>query len=395
MTARRVATAPAGEYGDGAGLILRVSESLSRKWVYRYSLNGRRREMGLGTVQDGIGLADARLRAAEARRLVKDRIDPIDARRSKKSASEARKTFGECADAFIEAKRAEWRSDRHVYQWRLSMGRHAAPLRDMPVDSVDTSAVLSVLSPLWQRAPETASRVRGRIELVLDAARVQGMRVGDNPARWRGHLSHILPKRQRIAKQHYSAMPYAELPSFIARLRERESVARLALEFTIACSARSGEVLGATWSEIDIDGRTWTLAPSRMKSGRGHIVPLSGRALEILNRVKVARTGNIVFPGRVHGRPLAPATFGRVLSDMGIDATAHGFRAAFATWCQDRGFPADVIETALAHQIGTETTRAYSRSDLLQRRRDLMDAWARFLEGKAEGGADVLAFKRP
>jgi hypothetical protein len=298
LSARAAATAKPGRYCDGRGLWLAVSPSGARKWIFRFTFGGRVTEMGLGNA--AVSLAAAREKASEARKLVASGVNPIEAKREAKRLSAGKPTFGQCADALIEAKSSEWRNEKHRGQWKMTLAEYAKPLRDMPVDQVDTEAVLGVLQPLWQAKPETASRLRGRIESVLDAARAKGhiTRNEANPAQWRGHLDKLLPKRQKLSHGHHAAMAFDDVPKLICRLRDREAMAALALEFTILTAARSGEVLGARWAEFDFDAKVWTIPAARMKAGREHRVPMSTRALTILERLAKARSGEFVFPGR-------------------------------------------------------------------------------------------------
>jgi integrase len=270
----------------------------------------------------------------------------------------------------------------------------AAPLRSRPIDEIDTAEVLAVLTPLWQTRPETASRLRGRIEAVLDAAKAQGHRSGDNPAAWRGHLSHLLPKRGKLTRGHHAAMAYRDVPAFIAQLRECNVIAAMALEFCILTATRSGEIYGARWSEIDVEAKVWTLPAARMKAAREHRVPLSARALAILEKLGDAKTSDYVFPSP-HGRkPLSHVSMAKVMHRLQIDGvTVHGFRSAFRDWCgETTSFPREVAEAALAHVAGDATERAYRRGDALEKRRKLMDAWAQFCEPKA--GSNVLSMAR-
>jgi Arm DNA-binding domain/Phage integrase family len=292
LTARGAATIKPGRYGDGGGLYLIVSETGARKWVFRFSFAGKVTEMGLGSASD-VSLASARASAGAARKILAVGQNPIEARREAGKAIAAKPTFGQCADALLEAKSSEWRNEKHRAQWKMTLETYAEPLRALPVDIVDTQAVLSVLHPLWQKLPETASRLRGRIEAVLDAARAKGHigRNEANPARWRGHLDKLLAKRQKLTRGHHAALPFRDVPAFIGQLRRRDATAALALEFTILTAARSGEVLGALWDEIDLKACVWTVPAARMKAGREHRVPLSGRALAIVKSLEAAKTG--------------------------------------------------------------------------------------------------------
>jgi integrase len=378
LTARAAATTKPGRYGDGGGLYLIVSPSGARKWVYRFTRQGKPTEMGLGA-GDAVSLSEARERALQARRTLAGGQNPIEARREAAKASAGKPTFGEIAEVLIEAKASEWRNAKHRAQWAMTLRDYCAPIRSKPVDEIDTAAVLNVLKPLWTAKPETASRLRGRIEAVLDAAKAQGHRSGENPAAWRGHLSHLLPKRQKLSRGHHAAMAYADVPGFVAQLREREALAAMALEFCILTATRSGEVLGARWSEIDLDTKVWTVPAGRMKAARAHRIPLSERALAILETLADVRSGAFVFPGQRKGKPLSNMAMEMVLRRMGVeDATVHGFRSAFRDWAgNETHFPREVAEAALAHVIGDKAEQAYRRSDALEKRRALMDAWSR------------------
>lgn len=369
-----------GRHSDGAGLYLVVDPSGAKRWVFLYRRHGRLHEMGLGPLHT-VTLADARRRAAEYRKMRLDGGDPISAR---KSAAVGVPTFGDFADRFLKAKGPGWRNDKHRRQWEMTLREYAAPLRRLAVDAIATEDVLSVIKPLWTRAPETASRLRGRIEKILDAARAAGHRSGENPARWKGHLDQLLHKRQRLTRGHHAAMAYADVPAFIEALQARPSVASLALEFTILTAARSGEALGARWEEVDLDQKLWTVPKDRMKAAREHRVPLGDRALEILADAKKLRThdGGFVFPGQRPRRPLSNMALAMLLRRMKVeDVTVHGFRSAFRDWAGDKTtFPREVAEAALAHAVGDETELAYRRSDALEKRRRLMDAWSGFCD---------------
>ena len=389
LTARKVETAKAGKYGDGGGLQLAVSPTGAKKWVLRYLWQGKAREMGLGSYPE-VTLADAREKALAGRRLARSRVDPIAARRKGENVP----TFGELADEIASQLSEGFRNEKHKAQWRMTLTVYAEPLRMKSVDKIATDDVLAVLRPIWQAKPETASRLRGRIERVLDAAKAKGYRTGENPAAWRGHLDNLLPKPSRLSRGHHAAMPYADVPAFIARLREREAVAASALEFAILTAVRSGEALGARWSEIDLDAKVWTLPPERMKGAREHRVPLCERAVVILEQMNEGRTGAYVFPGQRADRPLSVMALEMVLRRMGADVTTHGFRSSFRDWAgNETHFPRELAEHALAYVIGDKAEQAYRRSDALARRRELMDAWARHCEGAA--GENVVAFKRP
>ena len=384
LSARKVATAAPGIYPDGGGLYLCVARSGAKTWVYRFSWRGRRPEMGLGALGDGVGLAEARAARDEARRVLRSGSNPIEARREAARIDARKPTFGEIADALLAAKSLEWRNEKHRDQWRISLTALAAPLRSRPVDEIDTAAVLSVLTPVWQAKPETGNRLRQQIEAVLDAAKAQGHRAGDNPAAWRGHLSHLLPKRGKLARGHHAAMAYADVPAFVEKLREIDTIAARALEFAILTAGRSGEIYGARWPEIDLAAKVWTIPAERMKAGREHRVPLCERAAEILERLFAAKISAFVFPGQRRGRPLSHVAMAKVIERMGVEgATVHGFRSAFRDWAgNETHFPREVAEAALAHVVGDSAEQAYRRGDALEKRRALMAAWAAYCERK-------------
>ena len=393
LTARKVETAKPGVYLDGQGLRLIVGATGGRKWVFRFMRRGRSQEMGLGGA--AVSLAKARERAAEARRMLAAGQNPIDGARLAKAG---RPTFGQVADDFLSAKQSEWRNAKHRAQWEMTLQRYCTPLRSRSVDEIDTAAVLEVLKPLWASVPETASRLRGRIETVLDAARARGL-IGPheaNPARWRGHLDKLLPKRQKLTRGHHAAMPFADVPKFMASLRKRDAVAALALEFTILTAARTGEALGARWDEMDLKQGVWTVPASRMKGGRAHRVALSRLALAVLKKLDAARTGEYVFPGRRPGKPLSGMAMEMILRRMKVNSvTVHGFRSSFRDWCGEVStFPREVAEAALAHVAGDQTERAYRRGDALEKRRELMEAWASYCEPKAGNVVSIARRKR-
>jgi integrase len=305
-------------------------------------------------------------------------------------------TFGQMADDVREALSAGFRNDKHKAQWKSTLETYAAPLRAKPVDAIATDDVLSVLKPIWTEKAETASRLRGRIEKVLDAAKAKGFRHGENPARWRGHLDHLLPRPSKLTRGHHAAMPYEDVAEFIGKLREREATAALALEFCILTAARSGEVLGARWEELDLDRAVWTVPAARMKAGREHRVPLSGRALSIIKALANSKQGEFVFAGQHPHKPLSGMAMEMMLRRMKVDdATVHGFRSTFRDWAGNiSNFPREIIETALAHVIGDKAEQAYRRSDALEKRRKLMEAWANYCDARATDKIIQLA-RRP
>ncbi len=345
-------------HGDGGGLYLQVTPSGARTWIFRFKLGGRAREMGLGPTHT-VSLAEAREKARECRKLVLEGIDPIEARNAKRAearlAAATAMTFEQCADRYIEAHKAGWKNPKHAAQWPSTLQTYVYPVfGSLPVQAIDVGLVMKVLEPLWTVKPETASRVRGRIESVLDWATARGYRQGENPARWKGHLENLLPARSKVAKvKHHAALPYSEIPDFVAGLREQEGIAARALEFLILTAARTGEVIGAKWAEVDLEARLWVVPGERMKAGREHRVPLSEAVIAILRPLSEARTGEFVFPGGRPVKPLSNMAMLKLLQRMGRgDLTAHGFRLSFSDWCAEQtNFPAEVREMALAHTV--------------------------------------------
>jgi integrase len=390
-----------GLYNDGGGLYLQITGTDARSWIFRYWVaeRGHCRDMGLGSLHV-VSLEKARDLAGEYRRMLRQGVDPLEAMRTTKAQRrlEAARTitFSECARRYIEAHRAEWKDTKHRQQWQNTIAQHAEPLvGNVPVQDIDTAAIHKVLAPIWTTTPETASRLRGRIEAILDWARVLGYRTGENPARWRGHLDHLLPKLSRVRKiAHHPAMPYGEIPEFMTTLRVRESPAARALEFCILTAARSGEVLGAQRQEFDLDAAVWTVPAERMKAGVQHRVPLSPAALQIVKDMGVAELNDaaFVFPGGNPGCPLSAKALHKTLRRMGIeDATPHGFRSAFRDWAAEKTSAAsEVCEAALAHTVENKVEAAYRRTDLFDKRRELMTSWARYCGG---ANADVVPLR--
>lgn len=379
LNARDAATKKPGRYSDGNGLYLVVAGNGIGKWVFRFSWRGRVTEMGLGSV-NGVSLAQARERAVEARRTLVSGKNPIEVRRKAALVVSQKPTFGEIADELIEAKTSEWRNEKHRAQWTMTLKKHCAALRSMPIDEIGTDEVLAVLKPIWRRTPETAARLRGRIETVIDAARARGhiARNEANPARWRGHLDKLLPKRQKLSRGHHVAMAYVDVPNFVCDLRSKNVLAAKALEFCILSAARSGEVYGATWDEIDFKARVWTIPAFRMKAAREHRIPLSDELIALLRRLEAVRTCDFVFPGRAK-KPLSNMAMKMVLRRMNVSVTVHGFRSSFRDWAgNETDFSREVAEAALAHLVGDRAEQAYRRGDALAKRRQLMDAWAQY-----------------
>ena len=388
-----------GRYGDGDGLFLRVLDPGRRVyWVYRYRANGRERETSLGAYPT-VTLADARAKHIDMRKLVKDKVDPVgDRRKAMVAPPSGKPTFGQCADAYIRAHESGWRSAKHARQWSSTLTTHAASIRDVAVDQVDANAVRRLLEPIWNRTPETASRLRARIEAVLASAQVAGHIDADkpNPARWKGWLDHMLPNPRRLGERgHHAAMPYADVPEFVARLGGIDSAAARALRLTILCATRSGETLGARWDEISFETRVWSIEGKRMKMGRPFDIPLSDQALAILKTQHEARGRNeFIFPGRPM-RPLGGMAMSMLLRRLRVDATVHGFRSSARSWMADNAVPFELAEACLAHTVGNAVVQAYQRSSMLERRRPIMSAWASFLSGEADDNVVPLRAARP
>jgi integrase len=389
-----------GVLHDGSGLYLRVSASGAKSWVFRYQLDGRRRDMGLGAFP-AISLAEAREKAAARRRQRAEGVDPLAAKAAHQRAQRlAGRTFREVAEDLLRAKQAGWRNATHRYQWRHTLATYAYPiLGDLPVIAIDTALVMQVLTPIWTTKTATANRLRGRIENILDAAKAHGYREGENPARWRGHLDALLPKPSKVHRtEHHPALPYPEIGAFMAALRSREGMSTRALEFVILTAARSGEALGARWGEINLAERIWIVPPERMKAGKDHRVPLSDAALAVLDKVQpmaLMRDGKPdstapVFPSTRRALPMTRTVLLKLLNRIRADLTVHGFRSAFSDWCAERtAYPREVVEMALAHAIESRVEAAYRRGDLFEKRRQLMDAWGQFCTTPAPTGEVV------
>jgi len=374
-----------GRHAVGDGVYLQITGDSGRSWIFRYQRGGRQRHMGLGPT-DLLTLAEARERAREARRLLLDGIDPMEARNARRAqaALDAAKavTFKDCAERYIASHEAAWRNPVHRKQWTSTLTAYAYPaFGALPVAAVDTGLVIKALEPIWTEKPETASRVRGRVESILDWAKVRGYREGENPARWRGHLDKLLPNRRKVRRvEHHAALPYADMPAFMVALREREGIAARALEFLILTAGRTGEVLGARWSEIECD--VWTVPASRMKAHREHRVPLPDQAVNLL--AKLPRVdSDLLFPGERSGRPLSNMALLMMLRRMKRgDLTAHGFRSTFRDWtAEETDYAGEIAEAALAHVVESKVEAAYRRGDLFEKRRTLMADWATYCEG--------------
>lgn len=395
LSAREAASlaTKSGRHADGGGLYLEVDGG-RKSWIWRYRNGDKRRDMGLGPYPE-VGLAEVRAERDKWRDLLKAGIDPIDNRdrqiREAKQAATVVPTFGQAADAYIETQKTAWRNPKHAAQWAMTMSEYARPIRAIPVDQITAESVLMVLRPIWTEIPETASRVRGRIETIIDAARALGRIDQDraNPARWRGHLDKLLPPQQILSRGHHAAMPFEDVPAFVRRLRALDNVAARGLEFTILTAARTGESMLAEWSEVDFEKRIWTVPALRMKAKREHRVPLSERAVELLRGMREIRLHEYIFPGARPRKPLSNMAFDMLLRREKLDVTVHGFRSSFRDWAGDRtSFTREVAEAALAHVVGNKVEEAYRRGDALNKRRELMEAWATFLAG--DSGANVV-----
>jgi integrase len=386
-----------GYFADGGNLYLRVAPGGSKGWIFRFSLEGRTRDAGLGAYPT-VSLVKAREEAEKWRRLLTAGVDPIQARKAERQTarlSEARtKSFEECAKAYIASHQNGWRNVNTSKLWRSALAIHVYPvLGAEPVSTVDTALVLRVLQPMWVGKPSMASRVRGIIENVLAWAKVQGYRNGENPAQWRGHLDHLLPSRTKVRRvRHHSALPFAEIPAFMGELRARSDLAARVLEFLVLTAARSGEARGVRWDEISLDQRTWIIPGHRMKGGREHRVPLATRAVAILKEMADVRLSDFVFPGLSANRPISNFGMRLLVHELRPGVTIHGFRSSFRDWAAETtSFPNHVVEMALAHAITDGTEAAYRRGDLFEKRRKLMEAWANYC---ARAPADVLPLLR-
>src|ERR1700733_9664000 len=396
LSAQFVRTAKPGRYCDGDGLYLLVKKSGARFWVFRYKVNGSKlREAGLGRAGEGrnsVRLAEARDKASVLFRQVKNGIDPLAARDTAQAAAKAaaqdavvkQVTFREAARRFIDGHTPSWRNPKHAAQWGATIETYAKPVfGDLPVGDVATTHVLAAIEPIWLGKPETASRLRGRVERILDFAKTRGWRAGENPAAWKGHLALTLPARSKVRRvEHHAALPWREIGDFVLALKDQQGVGARTLRFAILTAARSGEVRGARWREIDMSAATWTVPAGRMKGGREHRIPLSEAALGILRDMAEARVSNdsdaLVFPGRDAGRPLSDMSLTAVLRRMRLgELTAHGFRSSFRDWAAETtAHPTELVEMALAHAVSNKVEAAYRRGDLFEKRRRLMDEWA-------------------
>lgn len=386
LTARMVGAAKAGLHADGGNLYLRVKDTGARSWVFIYRHGGKQKELGLGSAgPTGVSLADARQKAAEARRSLQGDVDPVEGKKAAQAARRAAETsFGSFADEYVASHRSGWSNDKHIAQWEMTLGdTYCRSIRSLPLSAIGIDEVVGVLQPIWQTKPETARRIRMRLERVLDAAKVRGLRSGENPARWRGNLDHLLPIHAKATKGHHAALPYGDVPGFMRALAERPAMAALAFRFLILTASRTSEVLEAEWSEIDMEAKVWTIPAERMKARRMHRVPLTDASIAILDAVK-GKDERYVFPGQKHGRPLSNMALLTLLRRMGKEeaTTAHGFRSSFRDWTSEcTSHSPEVAEMALAHVIENATEAAYRRGDLFEKRKALMADWATFATG--------------
>lgn len=404
LTELKIKHAAQGMHLDGDGLYLQITGAGAKSWIFRYQLNTRRREMGIGPLAT-VPAKEARRRAAEMRVLVAAGTDPIDERKRVAAQEAERKaqqtahavTFKEAAEDYIKANRAGWRNAKHVQQWGNTLATYVYPVfGHLPVAMVDDAQVLEVLTPIWTTKTETAKRIQGRIENILDAAKARKLRTGENPARWRGHLDKLLPKPSKVAAvKHHPALAYDQIATFLPKLREVQGVSALALEFLILTAARSGEVLRSSWHEIDEVSGTWTIPASRMKAGKVHRVPLSVAALAVLEKAKAIKHTDYIFPSVRTGSPMSDMSLTMLLRRIHPGITAHGFRSSFRDWAAEQTtYPSEMAEMALAHVVGNKVEAAYRRGDMFERRRQMMQDWATWCDPKTPDNV-VSISKRP
>jgi integrase len=398
LTVKEVAVLRAtGKYRVSRNLYLQLADGGARSWLFRYMRHGVPHWHGLGSC-DLVSLAQARDKVIARRKLLLAGIDPIEHERAKRVeallAAASTMTFEECGKAYIAAHEAGWRNDKHRQQWRNTLSTYVYPMiGKLPVQAIDTAMVMKILEPIWTAKPETAGRVRGRIESILDWATVRQFRSGDNPARWNGHLDQLLPRKGKIHKvRHQPAMPYQAVPGFMAELREQTSTSARALEFTVLATVRTSEAIGATWPEIDCAAKIWTIPARRIKAERDHRVPLSDRALVILDALPREEGNDHLFIGARKGKGLSDMAMLELLRGMaGNGYTVHGFRSSFRDWCAEQtSYPRELAEVALAHALRDKTEAAYQRGDLLEKRRRLMRDWARYCSSPARAEGNIV-----
>ena len=379
LTARQVETMKTpGDHADGNGLYMRVKPSGMKTWLFRYQVNGHRHAMGLGSTRLK-SLAQAREKSYELALKISDGIDPIQERKVLERKTSI--TFMDAAARYIKVMSPSWKNVKHAQQWQNTLDKYCTPIADLPVDKIDSYLVMQCLEPIWAVIPETASRIRGRMEKILDWSRVNGYREGENPARWSGHLDQSLPRKTKITTvKGHASMPYTELPQFWPILNLLQGLGARALEFTILTACRTSEVLNAKWQEIDEPSQIWTIPAERMKAGKEHRVPLSNATLSLLNALKNQQRGDLIFPGQKHNHSLSNMTMLKVLQRLEHAYTPHGFRSTFRTWISEKtNHVHEVAEAALAHTIGDKVVAAYQRGDLFEKRRQLMLDWTNFV----------------
>ena len=379
LTVRRVTKA--GRLADGGNLFLRISGTGGKSWSFKADYKGQRFELGIGPYP-AVGLASARSLAAIHRQALAKGIDPRNVPEESHTP-----TFAICVDEFLSAKESEWSNAKHRAQWRSTLAVYCKPISTMLIDEIDLPDVLKCLKPIWNEKPETASRVRGRIESVLNYAKTMRYRSGENPATWRGNLQNVLPNARKLSRGHHPSMPYENIPALLNDLRHREAIAARALELCILTTCRSSEVLNAKWSEIDLEARMWVIPANRMKARLDHSVPLNEAMLAILQPLNDSRINEWVFIGQKRGQPLSNMAMLMLMKRMKIeDATTHGFRSSFRNWAAERSsFHGDIAEMCLAHKVGSAVQQAYLRSDLMDKRRALLNAWSEFCSGHEAG----------
>jgi integrase len=385
LTARTVKSLGRGLHRIATNLYLAVQTGDSKKgrswiFIYRSPKTGKRRDMGLGSA-DTVSVARAKELALRHRLALAEGRDPIDERRARRPVRENLLTFRQVAELYVGAHEASWKNPKHRAQWASTLESYAFPvLGDLPVNAVDTGAVMRVLEPIWHEKPETGSRVRGRIEIVLDYAKARHWRQGDNPARWKGHIENLLPKRRALkAIVHHAAVPWRDMPAFWAELADRQDTPAWALRFAILTATRTDETRGAQWGEFDLDAKVWTIPPERMKGGREHRVPLTAAMCGLLDQLGMVRQGDYVFPGAKLGRPIGTNAMALVLRQLRSGVTVHGMRSSFRDWASEHGVAGEVAEACLAHVVGNKVEAAYRRGDLLEPRRVVMGRWGDFL----------------
>lgn len=390
-----------GIHSDGAGLSLKVTKNGSKSWIYRYMLAGKAHWMGLGSYPD-VSLAEAREKAAELRKLTRQNIDPLLEKRKQASVIRAAIskaiTFDDASAKYIEAHKASWKNEKHAEQWTNTLKTYASPIiGSVDVSLIDTGHIMRILEKdnFWNEKTETASRVRGRIESVLDWATVRKYRTGENPARWKGHLDKLLPARSKVKKtEHHAALPWLQMGAFMVKLREQEGTAAKAVELAILTACRSGEVRGAVWEEFDLEAGIWIIPPERMKAKKEHRVPLQEKAIQLLRKQKELFPNGYVFPGMKEGKPLSDMSLTAVLRRMEQnEITVHGFRSSFRDWAaESTAYPNEMVEMALAHTIGNKVEAAYRRGDLFEKRRRMMQDWSNFCDTVIKAG-EVIPLK--